>query len=76
MDGCKNNTEKSPRTKVSEHVPSGFSMSTISSFKDIENKHDVYRDKDCMKKLCVYLKENAMKIINFKPIHHGIFCLV
>ena len=23
--------------------PSGFSMSAISSFKSIENKHDVYR---------------------------------
>ena len=34
--------------KVSEHIPSGFSMSTISSFKTIENKHYVYRGKDCM----------------------------
>ena len=25
-------------------------MSTISSLKTIENKHDVYRGKDCMKK--------------------------
>ena len=31
-------------TKVDEHIPSGFSMTTtISSFKSIENKHDVYR---------------------------------
>ena len=28
-------------TKVSEHIPSGSSMSSISSFKDIENKHYV-----------------------------------
>ena len=41
-------------------------MSTISSFRSIENKHDVYRGKDCMKKFCEYLRENAMKIINFK----------
>ena len=52
IDGCKNNPEKSSTTKVSEHVPSGFSLSTISSFKSIENKHDVYRGKDCMKKFC------------------------
>ena len=32
--------------KVSEHIPSRFSMSTISSFKSIENKHDVYSGKD------------------------------
>ena len=30
------------RTKVGENIPSGFSMPTISSFKSIENKHDVY----------------------------------
>ena len=41
-------------------------MFTISSFKSIENKHDVYRGKDCMKKFCESLREHAMKIINFK----------
>ena len=53
-------------TKVREHIPSGFSMSRVSSFRSIENKHDVYRGKDCMKKLYKFLRENAMKIINFK----------
>ena len=52
--------------KVSEHILSGFSMSTISSFKGIENKHDVKRSKDCMKKFCKSLKKHAMKVINFK----------
>ena len=41
-------------------------MSTISSFRSIENKHDVYRGKDCMKKFCEFLREHAIKIINFK----------
>ena len=34
-DRCKNNPENSSTTKVSEHIPSGFSMSTISSFRSI-----------------------------------------
>ena len=58
--------EKSSTTKVNEHIPSGFSMSTISSFKSIKNKHDVCRGKDCMKKFCESLREHAMKITNFK----------
>ena len=41
-------------------------MSTISSFKSIEIKHDVYRGKDCMKKFCESLREHVMKIIDFK----------
>ena len=30
MDGCKNNPEKLITTKVGEHTPSSFSMSTIT----------------------------------------------
>ena len=66
IDGCKNNPGSSSATKLSEHIPSGFSMSTISSFKSIENKRDVYRGKDFMKKFCKSLREHAVKIINFK----------
>ena len=36
-DGCKSNPENSSTTKVSKHIPSGFSMSTISSFRGKEN---------------------------------------
>ena len=52
IDGCKNNPENSSTTKVSERIPSCFSMSTISSFRSIENKHNIYRSKDCIKTFC------------------------
>ena len=41
-------------------------MSTISSFRSIENKHDLYGIKDCMTNFCKLLSENAIKIINLK----------
>ena len=66
IDGCQKNPENSSTTKVGEHIPSGFSMSTILLFKSIENKHDLHRGKDCMKKFCESLREHAMNIINFK----------
>ena len=66
IDGYKNNPENSSTTNVSEHIPSGFSMSTISSFRSIGNKHDVYRGKGCMKKFFKFLREHIMTIINFK----------
>ena len=59
----RSNSENSSRTKVIQHIPSGF---TISSFRNIENKLDVYRGQDCMKTFCELLREHAMKIINFK----------
>ena len=66
IDGCKNNLENLCSTKVSKHNPSGSSMSIISSFRSIENKHDIYRRKDCIKKFCESLRQQTMKIINFK----------
>ena len=67
IDGCKNNLENSSSTtKVSDYIPSGFSMSAISSFKSIENKYDVYWGKDCVRKFCESLREHAMTTINFK----------
>ena len=53
-------------------------MSSISSFRSIGNKYDVYRlyekdcMKDCMKKFCESLREHAMKIINFKKKKNGV----
>ena len=41
-------------------------MSTISSFRNIESKPDVYRVKGCMKMFSESLRKYAMKIINFK----------
>ena len=41
-------------------------MSTISSFKDTENQHDVDGGKDCMNKFCKCLKKHTRKKISFK----------
>ena len=66
IDECKNNPENSLATKASKHIPSCSSISTISSFKSIENKHDVYRRKDCMKKFSESLREHKIKMFKFK----------
>ena len=47
--GCKNNPENLFTTKIIEHILSGFSKSTISSSKSIENNHHIYKGKDCKK---------------------------
>ena len=38
-DGCENNPEKSSTAKISEHIPCGYSMSTIWAFDNIENRN-------------------------------------
>ena len=66
IDECRNNPENSSTTEVGEHIPSGFLMSPITSFKNIDNKHDIYRGKDCMKKFCESIRDHAIKITNSK----------
>ena len=67
IDWCKNNLENSFTTKVRKDISSGFSISTISLFKSIENKHNVYKCKVCMKKFCEYLREHVtLKNIKIK----------
>ena len=63
IDGCKNDNEKSSITKVSKHIPS--IMSTISRFRSEENKYNVFIGKDFMKMFYEFLREHAVKIINF-----------
>ena len=63
---CKNNPKNSSTTKVGEDLPSIFSKSVVSLFKSTENKHDVYRGKNCLKQLCESLREHEMETTNFK----------
>ena len=63
---CKNNPEKSSRTKIARHIPCGYSLPTISAFNHSENKHSLYCRKDCVKMLCESLRENAKNMIDFE----------
>ena len=55
-----------PKQKQVNIFHQAFSMPTILSFKSIEDKHDVYRGRDCMKKFCKSLREHTMEINKFK----------
>ena len=41
-------------------------MSTLTLFRRTENKHNVCRGTDRMRRFCESLREHTMKIINFK----------
>ena len=40
-------------------------MLTIWAFDHTENKHTLYREKDCMKKFCEPLREHSKSMIDF-----------
>ena len=66
MDECVNNPKHSSTTKIGEHIPCGYSMSTIWAFDQIENTNTLYCRKDYMKKFCECLRKHAKNIINFE----------
>ena len=66
IDGCANSLENSSTTKIGEHIPCGYSMSTIWAFDNIGNKHTLHRGEDCVKSFCESLREQAKNIIDFE----------
>ena len=66
IDGCGNNPEHFSTTKIGEHIHCGYSMSIFWAFDHIENKHTLYRGKDCMRKFCESLREHAKNITDFE----------
>ena len=61
------NPEKSSTTKINKHTPSGYSLFTQCSFDTMFIcSLDYYRGKNCMKNLCLDLREHATKIINYE----------
>ena len=65
LNTCHNNPKNSSTTKINKHTPSGYSLFTYCSFDTTKNKLDYYTGKNCMKNLCLDLKENATKIISY-----------
>ena len=63
---CQNNPEKSYTERKAKHEPSGYSWSLICSFDATKNKHNFYRERNCIEKFCKDLKELGMEIINYK----------
>ena len=62
---CQNNPEKSYTEIKAKHDPSGYSWRLIRLF-DATNEHNFYRGRDSIEKFCKYLKQLAIKIINYK----------
>ena len=63
---CHNNPKKSSTSKINEHRPSRCSLFTQCLFDATKNNIDCYRDKDCMKMFCKYLKQHAAKVIKYE----------
>ena len=60
IDSCLNNPEKYYTQRKAKHETSGWAMTVKCSFDATKNKHDYYRDRDCIKKLCKKLRDRAM----------------
>ena len=66
LDVCANNPENFSTTKISEHIPRGYSMSTIWAFDHIENNHTLYRGKDYEKVFGIFKRICKKNIMDFE----------
>ena len=66
MSTCYNNPEKSSTAKINKNTLSGYSLFTHCSLDRTKNKLDYYRGKNCMKNVCLDLREHATKISNYE----------
>ena len=66
QQSCQNNPNESYTERKAMHEPCGYALSLISLFNSNENKHNVYRGRDCIKRFCSDLKELTSKIINYE----------
>ena len=67
IDTCYNSPEKSYTEKKAKHKPSGYALVTYCTFDKAKTTVNYYkRRKDCMKTFCKYLRNQAMKIINYE----------
>ena len=61
QDVCLNNPNNPNTTNISQHIPSGYSISTLRNHNESSNVK-YYRGKDCVQKLCDDLRDIACEI--------------
>ena len=66
IDTCQNNQNKSYMEKKAKHKPSGYSIVTCCSFNKSKTERNYYRGKECMKRFCKDLRNQATKIVNYE----------
>ena len=65
-DTCQYNPENPYKKNKALRVPSGYSLVTCCSYDKSKTESKYYRGKDCIEKLCKYIRDQATKIINYK----------
>ena len=65
-DTCINVPSKSSTANINKHEMCGYSLVTRCSFDEKRNKIDYYRGKDCLKKFCYDLKQQAKSIVDYE----------
>ena len=59
-------SRKYSTSKIGEHVPCRCSISTKWAFDSVENKHNLYRGEDYMKRFSSSLRDHAANVINLE----------
>ena len=54
-------------TKVNHHIPSGWCVYSKFAYGDVKDPLTIYRGKDCVEKLCEYIRQEARRLYHMFP---------
>ena len=66
QESCQNNPNVYYTERKAIHKPCDYLLDLVWSFDSKEEKHSFYREKDCIKRFCIELKELGTKVINYE----------
>ena len=66
-DSCEGDPDNSYTRKINKHEASGFCVYSKFAHGDVDNPLKLYRGKDCVKKFCGYVVNEAKRLYNMFP---------
>ena len=67
IEGAKNNPNISSTRRITEHVPSGWCVYSVSEYAKVKNPIRQYRGKDCVKEFCEHIISEAKSFYKSNP---------
>ena len=52
---------------ISQHIPSGFCVYSKFAYGDVKDPLTIYKGKDCVKKFCKYIRQEARRLYHMFP---------
>ena len=67
IEGPSPNPEETYTKEINQHVPSGFCVNSMFTYREVENPLKLYRGEDCVKVFCDYIENEVKRLYHMFP---------